>query len=81
MGKRIYEDYAKANCIPIGYNEAVTQYIFGQSTVDMLLDKIDVLDKALELLAQDYISFTDEVEITGIMEYVIKQAEKELKND
>ena len=45
MSERNYNDYAKANCIPTGYNEAVTQYIFGQSTVDMLLDKIDELEK------------------------------------
>ena len=43
MNERIYEDYAQAGCIPTGYNEAITQYIFGQSTVDMLLDIIECL--------------------------------------
>ena len=40
MSKRTYDDYAKADCLPTGYNKAITQYVFGQCTVDMLLDKI-----------------------------------------
>lgn len=45
MSKRKYEDYAKADCIPVGYNEAVTEYIFSQSDVDMLLDRIECLQE------------------------------------
>ena len=44
-------------------------------------EKCKVLEKALELLAQDYIYFTDEVEITGITEYFIKKAKEELGNE
>ena len=59
-----------------------SEYVEQQKMVIAEKDKkIAVLEKAFELLAQDYISFTDEVEITGITEYFIKQAKKELGNE
>ena len=41
MSKRQYDDYIKNGCHPTGYNEAVSQYYFGQNTVDFLLDKLE----------------------------------------
>ncbi|MBP3431870.1 MAG: hypothetical protein J6K39_03345 [Clostridia bacterium] len=40
MSERIYEDYIKNGCCPAGFNEACKSYVFGQSVVDVLLDKI-----------------------------------------
>ena len=47
MSKYTYEDYIKNGCHPTGYNEACESYYFGQSTVDMLLDKIKALESRL----------------------------------
>ena len=47
---------------------------------DKLAKKFVIVSKALELLAQDYISYTDEMEITPIIDYYIRDAEEKLKN-
>ena len=40
MSNYNYDDYIKNGCHPTGYNEPCESYVFGQSTVDMLLDKL-----------------------------------------
>lgn len=59
MSKRTYEEYIKNGCHPVGYNEPCQSYYFAQSSVDLLLDKIDQLkqelaekDKEIERLRQ-----------------------------
>ena len=54
MGKRTYEDYLKSNCHPTGYNEACDSLVFGQSTVDMLLDKISNLEAKFAEKERDF---------------------------
>lgn len=48
MNKRTYEDYIKNDCHPVGYNEPCQSYFFSQTTVDLLLDRIDKLKQQLE---------------------------------
>lgn len=48
MGKRTYEEYIKNDCHPVGYNEPCQSYFFGQTSVDLLLDRIDQLKQQLE---------------------------------
>ena len=97
MNKRTYEDYMKADCVPDGYNEAVTQYIFGQSTVDMLLDKMEGLEKALELACErvkyfeemqdkemgffKLFGYDSDYDLQMIIKKYKEQALKELQND
>ena len=50
MGKRTYEEYIKNGCHPVGYNEPCQSYYFGQTSVDLLLDKIDQLKQQNEEL-------------------------------
>ena len=47
MSKRTYEEYIKNDCHPVGYNEPCQSYYFAQSSVDLLLDKIDQLKQQL----------------------------------
>lgn len=47
MSKRTYKEYIDNNCHPVGYNEPCQSYIFGQTTVDLLLDKIDQFKEEL----------------------------------
>lgn len=47
MSKRTYEEYIKNDCHPVGYNEPCQSYYFGQTSVDLLLDKIDQLKQQL----------------------------------
>lgn len=47
MSKRTYEEYIKNDCHPVGYNELCQSYIFGQTSVDLLLDRIDKLKQQL----------------------------------
>ena len=47
VSKYTYENYIKNGCHPTGYNEACESYYFGQSTVDMLLDKVADLEGKL----------------------------------
>lgn len=47
MSKRTYEEYIKNDCHPVGYNEPCQSYYFAQSSVDLLLDKIDQLKQEL----------------------------------
>ena len=48
MGKRTYEEYIKNGCHPVGYNEPCQSYFFGQTSVDLLLDRIDQLNLQLK---------------------------------
>lgn len=47
MGKRAYEEYIKNDCHPVGYNEPCQSYLFGQTSVDLLLDRIGRLKQQL----------------------------------
>lgn len=47
MSNRTYEDYIKNDCHPVGYNEPCQSYYFAQSSVDLLLNKIDLLKQQL----------------------------------
>jgi len=47
MSKRTFEDYIENECHPTGYNEPCQSYVFGQSTVDMLLDKLAEKNSAI----------------------------------
>ena len=47
MSKRTYEEYIKNDCHPVGYNEPCQSYLFGQTSVDLLLDRIDQLEQEL----------------------------------
>ncbi len=47
MSKRTYEEYIKNDCHPVGYNEPCQSYFFGQTSVDLLLDRIDQLKQQL----------------------------------
>ena len=48
MSKRTYEEYIKNDCHPVGYNEPCQSYFFGQTSVDLLLDRIDKLNLELK---------------------------------
>lgn len=48
MSKKTYEEYIKNGCCPVGYNEPCQSYLFGQTSVDLLLDRIDQLKQQLE---------------------------------
>lgn len=61
MSKRIYEDYINNGCHPVGYNEPCQSYFFGQTSVDLLLDRIDQLKQQLVE------SFTEE-DVEGLIE-------------
>ena len=74
MSKRTYEEYIKNDCHPVGYNEPCQSYYFGQTSVDLLLDKIDQLKQQLAE------SFTEE-DVEGLIEdreKTIKFLQKEL---
>lgn len=47
MGKYTYEDYLKLGCNPVGYNKIVDGYVFGRTSLDLLLDKISDLEAKL----------------------------------
>lgn len=74
MSKRKYEEYIENGCHPVGYNEPCQSYYFGQTSVDLLLDKIDQLKQQLAE------SFTEE-DVEGLIEdreKTIKFLQKEL---
>ncbi len=41
------------NCVPIGYNEVTHNYIFSETTIARLLDKINQQDEEIEDLQND----------------------------
>lgn len=47
MSEKTFIDYIENKCNPIGYDEQIQSYTFGQSTVDMLLDKVNDLQSQL----------------------------------
>ena len=48
MSKRTYNEYINSGCHPVGYNEPCQVYYFGQTSVDLLLDKINQLTQQLK---------------------------------
>lgn len=81
MSKRKYEDYAKVDCIPVGYNEAVTEYIFSQSDVDMLLDRIECLQEdnvALYSALYEVLEKIDSDNVASRIDQLTKQNNAEL---
>ena len=84
MSKRTYEEYIKNDCHPVGYNEPCQSYYFGQTSVDLLLDKIDQLKQQLKekdeqikkrvvVYEKQFIEQTDEI-------YSLKQQLAEKQN-
>lgn len=46
-GKYTYNDYILNGCHPTGFNEAIESLIFGQSSIDTLLERIECLNEGL----------------------------------
>ena len=78
MGKRTYEHYIKNGCNPTGYNEACESIIFGQITVDSLLDEISNLKEDLNNSEQKCLICNKEQENDQLKQQLAKM-EKELK--
>lgn len=49
--------------------------------LNKLENQLAITEKALELLAQEYICYTDEVEITPIIKQVMQEAKEMLENE
>ena len=93
MSKYTYEEYIKLGCHPTGYNEPCQSYIFGQSTVDVLLTKIINLHaklsekekeiKQLKLDLKMFASVNEFINRYGIEKAreVLLQSEKTKKQD
>ncbi len=62
MSKRTYEEYIENDCHPVGYNEPCQSYLFGQTSVDLLLDRIDQLKQQLEEKDKEIARYKQELE-------------------
>ena len=65
MSKRTYEEYIENDCHPVGYNEPCQSYLFGQTSVDLLLDRIDQLKQYLEEKDKEIARYKQELEQTN----------------
>lgn len=83
MSKRTYEEYIENDCHPVGYNEPCQSYSFGQTSVDILLTKIDELKEKLsnkmEELHIAYCSIEDVKTKNSELKVRLEEKDKEIE--
>ena len=80
MSKRTYEEYIKNDCHPVGYNEPCQSYFFGQTSVDLLLDRIDQLKQQLVKKDKEIESIKQQLEETNAgYDFTYEQSSEAIK--
>ena len=80
MSKRTYEEYIKNDCHPVGYNEPCQSYFFGQTSVDLLLDRIDQLKQQLVEKDKEIESIKQQLEETNAgYDFTYEQSSEAIK--